>query len=157
MDPNQRDKDSKKYLERRDLSLSNANLFISNNSNPFLISPYSPPTNIAKQSQVNNINIVISSLIGNLGAVINLSTLTLSISTIQPPPFGPQDLTIRASTLYIDTEITDITGELNVSSISTGYLFASAANFSTLTVSTFNISNENIINKSNWKTSNVIL
>jgi hypothetical protein len=34
--------DTLSYLLRNDLSRNNANLYIANNSNPFLISPYAP-------------------------------------------------------------------------------------------------------------------
>ena len=141
MDSTQTRLDSNKYRNRNNLEISNANLFISNNNNPFLISPYAPPTNVAKETTVINIDETISTLIGNLSSVINLSTFTLSISTIQPIPSDPnQEITIIASTLRLDVADTVIHGTLEVdgnskfNNISTGYLFASVADISTLNV-----------------------
>ena len=89
MDSTQTRLDSNKYRNRNNLEISNANLFISNNNNPFLISPYAPPTNVAKETTVVDISIIISTLIGDLSSIINLSTFTLSISTIRPIPSDP--------------------------------------------------------------------
>ena len=146
MDVNQLGRNSSKYNDRNNLQISNADLFISNNNNPFLISPYAPPANVAKQTSVINIDETISTLIGNLSSVINLSTFTLSISTIQPVPSDPlQTITIIASTLMLDVADTVITGTLEVegnskfNNISTGYLFASVADISSLNVSTLNV------------------
>jgi len=146
MDVNQLGRNSSKFNDRNNLQISNADLFISNNNNPFLISPYAPPANVAKQTTVINIDETISTLIGNLSSVINLSTFTLSISTIQPVPSDPlQIITIIASTLMLDVADTVITGTLEVegnskfNNISTGYLFASVADISSLNVSTLNV------------------
>ena len=145
--------DSNKYRNRNNLEISNANLFISNNNNPFLISPYAPPTNVAKETTVVDISIIISTLIGDLSSIINLSTFTLSISTIQPIPSDPnQEITIIASTLRLDVADTVIHGTLEVdgnskfNNISTGYLFASVADISTLNVSTLNADTFNVNN-----------
>ena len=153
MDSTQTRLDSNKYRNRNNLEISNANLFISNNNNPFLISPYAPPTNVAKETTVINIDETISTLIGNLSSVINLSTFTLSISTIQPIPSDPnQEITIIASTLRLDVADTVIHGTLEVdgnskfNNISTGYLFASVADISTLNVSTLNADTFNVNN-----------
>jgi hypothetical protein len=146
MDINQLGRNSNKYNDRNNLQISNADLFISNNNNPFLISPYAPPTNVAKQTTVTNIDEIISTLVGNLSSIINLSTFTLSISTIQPIPSDPnQEITIIASTLRLDVVDTVIYGTLEVdgnskfNNISTGYLFASVADISTLNVDTLNV------------------
>ena len=142
MDSTQTRLDSNKYRNRNNLEISNANLFISNNNNPFLISPYAPPTNVAKETTVVDISIIISTLIGDLSSIINLSTFTLSISTIRPIPSDPnQEITIIASTLRLDVADTVIHGTLEVdgnskfNNISTGYLFASVADISSLSVS----------------------
>lgn len=147
MDSTQPGLDTNKYRNRNNLQISNANLFISNNNNPFLISPYAPPTNVAKETTVVDISLTISTLIGNLSSVINLSTFTLSISTIQPiPSDSSQTLTIIASTLILDVADTVIQGTLEVEGnskfnhISTGYLFASVADISSLNVSTISAS-----------------
>jgi hypothetical protein len=153
MDANQLGRNSSKFNDRNNLQISNADLFISNNNNPFLISPYAPPANVAKETTVVDINETISTLIGNLSSIINLSTFTLSISTIQPIPSDPnQEITIIASTLRLDVVDTVIYGTLEVdgnskfNNISTGYLFASVADISTLNVSTFNANTLNINN-----------
>ena len=147
MDSTQTRLDSNKYRNRNNLEISNANLFISNNNNPFLISPYAPPTNVAKETTVVDISIIISTLIGDLSSIINLSTFTLSISTIRPIPSDPnQEITIIASTLRLDVADTVIHGTLEVdgnskfNNISTGYLFASVADISSLNVSTMSVS-----------------
>jgi len=146
MDINQFGRNSSKFNNRNNLLISNADLFISINNNPFLISPYAPPTNLAKQTTVINIDEAISTLIGNLSSVINLSTFTLSISTIQPIPSDPnQEITIIANTLRLDVVDTVINGTLEVegnskfNNISTGNLFASVADISSLNVSTLNV------------------
>ena len=153
MDSTQTRLDSNKYRNRNNLEISNANLFISNNNNPFLISPYAPPTNVAKETTVVVISIIISTLIGDLSSIINLSTFTLSISTIRPIPSDPnQEITIIASTLRLDVVDTVIHGTLEVdgnskfNNISTGYLFASVADISTLNVSTLNADTFNVNN-----------
>ena len=153
MDSTQTRLDSNKYRNRNNLEISNANLFISNNNNPFLISPYAPPTNVAKETTVVDISIIISTLIGDLSSIINLTTFTLSISTIQPIPSDPnQEITIIASTLRLDVADTVIHGTLEVdgnskfNNISTGYLFASVADISTLNVSTLNADTFNVNN-----------
>ena len=159
MDANQLGRNSSKFNNRNNLQISNADLFISNNNNPFLISPYAPPTNVAKQTTVTNIDETISTLVGNLSSVINLSTFTLSISTIRPIPSDPnQEITIIASTLRLDVVDTVIYGTLEVdgnskfNNISTGYLFASVADISSLNVSTFNA---NTLNISNFQASTI--
>jgi len=159
MDANQLGRNSSKFNNRNNLQISNADLFISNNNNPFLISPYAPPTNVAKQTTVVNIDETISTLVGNLSSVINLSTFTLSISTIQPIASDPnQEITIIASTLRLDVVDTVIYGTLEVdgnskfNNISTGYLFASVADISSLNVSTFNA---NTLNISNFQASTI--
>jgi hypothetical protein len=151
--------DSKKFQERRNLAFQNANMFISNNNNPFLVSPYSYPTNVAKQSQVNSISSLISTFIGNLSSIIDLTTYTLSISTItniasQAPPTGT--VTISTFHIVLNAPSTTITADLTVdgesyffgntffNNISTGYLSASVAQISSLSVSTINVIDENI-------------
>ena len=151
------DKDSKKFNDKRNLTLQNANMFISNNNNPFLVSPYSYPTNVAKQSQVNNISSLISSLIGNLSSIIDLTTYTLSISTITNVPSDvSQTVTISTFQIILNAPKTTITADLTVdgesyfigstffNTISTGILYASVAAISSLSVSTINVNDENI-------------
>jgi hypothetical protein len=131
--------DTKTYKERSNLATTNANLFISNNANPFLISPYAIPANLAKQSAITDINTIIENLIKGLSSVINLSTYTLSISTITNTPFSN---TVTLSTTNVIIDATDL--EVNADSyfsfntyfntISTGYINASVADISSLSV-----------------------
>ena len=60
--------------------------FASNNNNPFLVSPYSPVNlgAFATNNVVNEISSIVSSIFGDLNAVIDVATFTLSISTIKP-------------------------------------------------------------------------
>jgi hypothetical protein len=78
--------DSEVYQDRDNLRKQNANLFLSNNSNPFLISPYNFPSlaAYAKTNVVEDISSIISTIIADLTAVIDLNTYTLTISTISP-------------------------------------------------------------------------
>lgn len=153
MEPNDlyRAKDSNKYVYRDDIYTANANLFIANNNNPFLVSPYIPPANLAKQAAVSNVSTIVSSIIGNLSSVINLTTYTLSISTIQQLPTG-NALTLSTPTLEINatTNLNVVTpdvaisgGTLHVESlsyfnyISSGLMDVSVANVSSLNASSF--------------------
>ena len=78
--------DSEVYQDRDNTKKQNANLFLSNNSNPFLISPYNFPSlaAYAKNNVVEDISSIISSIVASLAAVIDLNTYTLTISTITP-------------------------------------------------------------------------
>jgi hypothetical protein len=149
--------DSKKFQERRSLTFQNANMFISNNNNPFMVSPYSYPTNVAKQTEVTNISSLISTFIGNLSSIIDLSTYTLSISTITNIPSDvPGTVTISTFQIILDAPNTTVKVDLTVdgdsyfigntffNNISTGSLFASVADISSLSVSTINVNDENI-------------
>lgn len=95
--------DSSLFRTRGNLATTNANLYIANNNNPFLVSPYSPPTVATTKAAINSLSSLISTQIGNLSSVIDLNTYTLSISTIRPlPSDAQQTLTIQASTINID-------------------------------------------------------
>lgn len=148
-------KDTKKYQERRNLAFQNANMFISNNNNPFLVSPYSYPTNVAKQTEVTNISSLISTFIGNLSSIIDLSTYTLAISTITNIASDiPGTVTISTFHIVLNAPSTTIKADLTVdgdsyfigntffNNISTGYLTASIADISSLNVSTINVNDE---------------
>jgi hypothetical protein len=150
-------KDSKQFLNRNDLSVSNANLFISNNANPFLISPYSPPANLVKSQQLGPINLAISTAVGNLSSVINLNTWTLRICTITSSPYYP-DVTISTNNIFLNgsneviIDAPDITLDGSVyfpnntyfNNISSGFIFASLADISSLNVSSINITDESV-------------
>ena len=150
MDSN-RAKDSRKYLNRTDLAVSNANLFISNNNNPFLISPYAPPANLVKTQQLVPINDLISTTIGNLSSVIDLTTWTLRICTITNSPYYPdvnissQNILLKGSNeITIDAPDINFIGLANFETISTGFIFANLADISTLNVSSINVNDETI-------------
>jgi hypothetical protein len=99
----QRGKDTALFKERTNVTARNANLFISNNSNPFLISPYAPPANVAKASLLTLVSTYVSTITGDLSTILNFSTLTLYICTIQPARSDPtQTLHINASTIDIN-------------------------------------------------------
>jgi hypothetical protein len=158
-----RQQDAEIYRARNLLNVTNSNMFVSNNNNPFLVSPYAPPTNVAKTSQINEINVIISSLIGALSTVINLSTFTLSISTITNIPGGnvvtisSQNVDVTGDNFNVFSEATfhnivtfddtaSFVGSTFFNNISTGNIFASNGTFSTLTASSISIASEIIIN-----------
>ena len=132
-------KDSSIYRNR--LNLYQSNSFFSNNNNPFLISPFQFPSNVASETSViiissivSQISSVISTLIGNLSSVINIETYTLCISTIVPCP--PPN-----NTITIDSAILNVTGNSYFDYISSGTiysntLYSNTINFTTLTGST---------------------
>jgi hypothetical protein len=107
MNSSDRASDTRRFQERRNLAVTNANLFIANNNNPFLISPYSPPTNIARQSQITDINDLISSVEGNLATVIDLTTWTLRINTITNGPIS-NTVQIVAPDILLDATVGDV-------------------------------------------------
>ena len=138
--------DSSLFRGRGNLATTNANLYIANNNNPFLVSPYSPPTVAATKAAITTLSSLISTQIGNLSSVIDLNTFTLSISTIRPVPSdATQTITIEASTLNIDGAFPSATMNVSMSSfyntINTNYLTVN----STLTVSTIT-GNTNFVN-----------
>ena len=160
MDPNRRynPTDSRKFRREDDLYLSNANLFISNNNNPFLISPYSPPPNYVRQLAFNQLSSIIATFIGDISSIINLNTFTLSISTIEPIP-SDNTITISSGNLFLnETEKIELNAPLinmmgstfNVEPSSFfNYIFSenldvSIANISSLSVSTLSILFETI-------------
>lgn len=133
----QQGQDSVLFRARGNLITTNANLYIANNNNPFLVSPYAPPTAATTKAAINSLSSLISTQIGNLSSVINLNTYTLSISTIRPlPSDAQQTLTIQASTINIDGAFPGAAMNVYMSSfyntINTNYLTVN----STLSVST---------------------
>ena len=130
-------RDSELFRARGNLLTTNANLYIANNNNPFLVSPYAPPTVAVTKAAISTLSSLISTQIGNLSSVINLNNFTLSISTIRPlPSDASQTLTIQASTLNIDGAFPGASMNVSMSSfyntINTNYLTVN----STLSVST---------------------
>jgi hypothetical protein len=134
--------DTKQYLERSNVAVSNANLFISNNANPFLISPYSPPANLVRTSQLQSISSftqtissLLSSVVGDLSSIINITDYTLSISTITNIPTS-DEVTVSTTNFRVEAESTFISGLTSINTISSGFIFGSLGNFSTLNIST---------------------
>jgi hypothetical protein len=129
-------RDNELFRTRGNLLTTNANLYIANNNNPFLVSPYSPPTVAATKTAITTLSSLISTQIGNLSSVIDLNTFTLSISTIRPVPSdASQTITMNVSTLNIDGAFPGAAMNVSISSfyntINTNYLTVN----STLSVS----------------------
>lgn len=94
--------DAALYAERLNAATTNANLFLSNNNNPFLVSPYTPFGNIAKNSDVTALSSLVSTINGELATVFNFDTLSLYITNIAPAHSdGTQTLNIYGSTINI--------------------------------------------------------
>ncbi len=126
--------DSKRFQERRNLNITNANMYISNNNNPFLVSPYSFPTgNFAKKSQIADITSIISTFIGDVSSIVNLVDFSLTISTITNIP-SDNTVTISTTNFIIDAVQTTVNGPL----VATSSLFAST--FSTGEITTNSLS-----------------
>ena len=133
-------RDSEKFSNRRDLAISNANLFIANNNNPFLVSPYAPPANYAKQSIVNSLASTISSIIGDFSKIIDISTLTININNISSYDstlniFAPVELNLISDdiiNIYSANDINVTTTTFNMNT--TTFNVSGNANFDNLTV-----------------------
>lgn len=140
--------DPRTFQTRNDIYTKNANLFIANNANPFLISPYAPPANLISKQLIEQLSAIVSTLSYSLSSVINLNTFTLSICTIRP--IDPnQEITIVASTLNIigaagsrmNVSLSSFfnyvsSNYLNVSSMNAGFLGYSTLTGSTITTNT---------------------
>ena len=124
--------------------------FLSNNNNPFLVSPYTPLTNVVKQTQFSSIIIIIAAIEAELSTLFDFNTMTLRISTITNIA-GGNSITISTANLNLDADNTTITGNvyfsnnayfstLSGSTINASTINASTINFSTLTGSTINAS-----------------
>ena len=101
--PRERKDDGALFREQMNVTANNANLFLSNNSNPFLISPFTPIGNLAfKFNTLTDVSAQVSSIAGNLSTVFDFETETLYICTIQPLRSDPsQVLHIYGSTIDI--------------------------------------------------------
>ena len=129
-------RDNELFRTRGNLLTTNANLYIANNNNPFLVSPYSPPTVAATNTKISSLSSILSTLEGIVSTFLNVSTFTLSVSTIQPMPSDPsQTVTMNVSTLNIDGAFPTAAMNVSISSffntINTNYLTVN----STLSVS----------------------
>jgi hypothetical protein len=97
---------------------SNANLFISNNANPFLVSPYTPinTAQFAKKSVTEDIQQQISSIIGSFSSIINPVDYSIKLSTIYPAT-ATSTVTVHGS-LIIEEDLT-VNNTLNILTLST--------------------------------------
>ena len=137
--------------------------FLSNNNNPFLVSPYTPLTNVVKQTQFSSIIIIIAAIEAELSTLFDFNTMTLRISTITNIAGGNSitistaNLNLDATSINIDAANTTITGNvyfsnnvyfstLTGSTINASIVNASTINFSTLSGSTINASSINASN-----------
>jgi hypothetical protein len=58
---------------------------------------------VATTTSLDSVSSIVSTIIGNLSSIINFTTFTLSISTIQPIPIDPsQTVTIIGSTIRLE-------------------------------------------------------
>ena len=89
---------------KRITDYTNANLFISNNANPFLISPYAPinTAQFAKVTVLNELQELISTTIGNISSIIDPINFSLKISTIYPADGVTSSITLFGSTVCND-------------------------------------------------------
>jgi hypothetical protein len=136
----QRAQDAVTFERRNDIYTQNANMFISNNANPFLISPYGPPANLISKQLIAQLSSIVSTLAYSLSTIIDINTFTIRISTIRPVS-GQSTITLNTNTLNI-TAAPSFLGppvpSMNVAissffnTINTNYLTVN----STLTVST---------------------
>ena len=138
--------EEKQFQERTDIYQNNSNLFLSNNNNPFLVSPFILPTNIARTSIVQVISSIISTVIGDLSSIIDFNTFTLCISTIIPCPTGNTNLTLSSGILTLDNYLTNfnistmyVTGSSFFNYISTSQLNVTDLDVEQLNISTGNI------------------
>jgi hypothetical protein len=136
----QKAQDAATFERRNDIYTQNANMFISNNANPFLISPYGPPANLISKQLLAQLSSIVSTLAYSLSTIIDINTFTLRISTIRPVA-GQSTITLNTNTLNINAAPTfgpPPVPSMNVSissffsTINTNYLTVN----STLTVST---------------------
>jgi len=121
----QRAQDAASFERRNDIYTQNANMFISNNANPFLISPYGPPANLISKQLLAQLSSIVSTLANSLSTVIDINTYTLSITNIRPITGDlTQTINISASTLNIQGA--PPTSALNVGTIAN---FTNTLNF----------------------------
>ena len=90
------------YLTRHIL---NSPDFLLNNNNPFLVSPYTPTTNLVTKSQITPISEAVSTIVSELSTVFDFNTMTLRITTITNTTGGT---TITISTTNLNMYGTDI-------------------------------------------------
>lgn len=155
MNSNRRDINSELYETQYILNAPN---FLSNNNNPFLVSPFTPTTNIVKKSQLSSIIIVIAAIEAELSTLFDFNTMTLRITNITNSAGGNSvtisttNLNLDGTTINIDAQDTTITGNVYFSnntyfsSINASTITAKNISFSTLTGSTINAQTINASN-----------
>jgi hypothetical protein len=155
MNSNRRDINSELYETQYILNAPN---FLSNNNNPFLVSPFTPTTNIVKKSQLSSIIIVIAAIEAELSTLFDFNTMTLRITNITNSAGGNSvtisttNLNLDGTTINIDAQDTIITGNVYFSnntyfsSINASTITAKNISFSTLTGSTINAQTINASN-----------
>jgi hypothetical protein len=155
MNSNRRDINSELYETQYILNAPN---FLSNNNNPFLVSPFTPTTNIVKKSQLSSIIIVIAAIEAELSTLFDFNTMTLRITNITNSAGGNSvtisttNLNLDGTSINIDAQDTTITGNVYFSnntyfsSINASTITAKNITFSTLTGSTINAQTINASN-----------
>lgn len=123
--------------DKRVTDYTNANIFISNNANPFLVSPYSP-INTAN-GITTDFQQLISTFIIDISTIINPINYSIKLSTINPKP-GDNLLTINADTIINDT-LTVNNNFLTINGTFTGSLSVQTLLASTINVSSINTNN----------------
>ena len=155
MNSNRRDINSELYETQYILNAPN---FLSNNNNPFLVSPFTPTTNIVKKTQLSSIIIVIAAIEAELSTLFDFNTMTLRITNITNSAGGNSvtisttNINLDATSINIDAQDTTITGNVYFSnntyfsSINASTITAKNITFSTLTGSTINAQTVNTSN-----------
>ena len=85
----------------------NANSFAIGNLNKFQVSPFAPQSLSGVEAGIDNVSSIISTFLGQLSTIIDLTTYTLSISTIVPitNSLDPsQTVTMNAATLNFNAD-----------------------------------------------------
>ena len=121
-------------------NLLDAPSFLSNNNNPFLVSPYTPVASIVTKSELSSITIIVSSIVINLSTVFDFTTKTLKISTITN---SAGDNSVTISTTNINLDGTDININANDTTITGNVYFSNNTFFSSINASS--ISGKNIL------------
>ena len=155
MNSNRRDINSDLYETQYILNAPN---FLSNNNNPFLVSPFTPTTNIVKKSQLSSIIIVIAAIEAELSTLFDFNTMTLRITNITNSAGGNSvtisttNINLDATSINIDAQDTTITGNVYFSnntyfsSINASTITAKNITFGTLNGSTINAQTVNALN-----------
>jgi hypothetical protein len=125
--------DKQRFRDRnkRITDYTNANLFISNNANPFLISPYTPinTAQFAKATVIDALQELISTTIGNISTILDPLNFSLKISTIYPADGATSSITLFGSTIIDDYLTVSGIADFNI-------INATTANLQNITAST---------------------